>query len=326
MENGCRLISVTELCEILREKDNYTLLAHAQPDGDTIGSCYSLAYALKLIGKKVRVLCSDAIPHKYNYITGALNQDEIDEETVIALDVADSKLLGKYNGIYGKRVDICIDHHVSNVKYARKLLLGASASATCEIVYEIVKELGVEWDRRIVDGIYTGIVTDTGCFKYSNTPARTHIITAELISLGADYAEINRLMFDTKSKSRVKIEGTVMENIEFYLGGRLAMVAVTRNMIEECGAGEDELDGINALPRTIEGVMVGVTIREKAEGRYKISVRTNAPLDAMAICRHFGGGGHQGAAGCEFECPLSEVKAQLLPVIKEALEEQGCLI
>lgn len=320
------IFSVKDTCSFLEARDNFTLLTHAQPDGDTIGSAYALAYALKLKGKRVRVLCGDHIPSKFKYIMNSLKPDNDACDTVIALDVADTKLLGSLEDEYKDIIELCIDHHVSNREYAKNLLLDPTASATCEVVYHVIKGLDVPFTKHILDGIYTGIITDSGCFKYSNCTATTHRIAAELIDLGVDYAEINRVMFDTKSRGRIKIEAAVMDNMEFAFGGRVALIAVTQKMIKEAGCTTSDLDGINTLSRIIEGVMVGVTLREKEGGKYKVSLRTNAPIDATKICSEFGGGGHPRAAGCELECSLEEAKARIIPVVKAALEENGCLI
>lgn len=320
-------LSIAHVCEILATRDNFTLLCHAQPDGDTVGSAYALGYALKELGKTVKILCADEIPQKFRFITDSFINEESKNGTIISLDVADPKLMGKYCDVFEGMVEIAIDHHISNVNYSKYLLLDSSASATCEIVYEIVKELCVPMSKEILSALYTGIVTDTGCFKFSNTTARTHIIAAELINLGVDYAEINRLMFDNKSRQRVKLEGAVMDNIEYYCGGKVSVITLSRNIIENSGCDESELEGINALSRTIEGVVVGITIKERPTGTKKISLRTNAPLNAMEICREFGGGGHERAAGCSFaDCSIEDVKVQLLEVVKRKLEEAGCQI
>lgn len=318
--------TVKEVCEFLLAHDNFTLLTHAQPDGDTIGAAYALAHVLKVKGKKVKVLCGDHIPKKFRYIINSLCNDNDANDTVVALDIADTKLLGSIEQEYSDKVELCIDHHVSNRKYARNLLLDSKASATCEIVYHIIKELEVPFSKHILDGLYTGICTDTGCFKYTNCTATTHRIVADLIDMGAEYGEINRLMFDTKSRARIKIEADVMENMQFMFNGKVAFISVTKQMIDNAGCTTSDLDGINTLSRIIEGVMVGVTLREKAENVYKVSLRTNAPIDATKICEHFGGGGHPRAAGCEIECSLSEAIERIVPVVKEALEENGCLI
>ena len=136
----CRDVSPKEVCNFLSEHDRFLLLAHAQPDGDTVGSCFALAYALKKLGKKVKIDCSDKIPAKYSYFTAAFKNGNFKEETVIALDVADQKLFGLLNEKYGNCVDLCIDHHISNKRYAKRLFLNAAASANCENVYEIIKE------------------------------------------------------------------------------------------------------------------------------------------------------------------------------------------
>ena len=321
-----RLLTISEVCNFLRTRDNFTLLAHAFPDGDTIGASYALGYALKQLNKKVNIKCSDIVPQKFQFISGAFKHDNTGDETIIALDVADTKLLGTLANEYADKIELSIDHHVSNREFSENLLLESEASATCEIVYEILVELGVNFERQILDALYTGIITDTGCFKFSNTTAKTHIIAADLIKRGVDYAEINRIMFDTKSRARVKIEGTVMDKIEYYFGGRVSFLTLTRQMIDESGCDESELDGINALSRTIEGVVAGITARERKDGKFKISLRTNEPVDASGICAKFGGGGHVRAAGCEFDCTLEEVKEKILPVVKLALEEKGCLI
>lgn len=322
----CRDVSPKEVCNFLSEHDRFLLLAHAQPDGDTVGSCFALAYALKKLGKKVKIDCSDKIPAKYSYFTAAFKNGNFKEETVIALDVADQKLFGLLNEKYGNCVDLCIDHHISNKRYAKRLFLNAAASANCENVYEIIKELGVPFTRHITAALYTGIVTDTGCFKYTNVTAKTHRIAAELIDLGVDHGEINRIMFDTKSKARIKIEGAVMEKMHFFFGGRVAFVAITKDMLSSSGCCEDDLDGVNTLARTVEGVMIGVTARQKDGGIFKVSLRTNEPIDASVICGNFGGGGHPRAAGCEINGDETEVENALLPVLKAVLEESGCLI
>ena len=321
-----KMLTVKEVCSFLHSHDNFTLLSHASPDGDTIGASYALGYALKQLNKKVQIKCADKIPNKFQFISNSFKHDETNDGTVVALDVADTKLLGAIQDEYKDKIVLCIDHHVSNREFSENLLLDADSAAACEVVYNILIELGVEFSRHILDALYTGITTDTGCFKFSNTTARTHTIAADLISRGVNYAEINRIMFDTKSRARVKIEGNVMDSMEYFFGGRVSFINITRKMIEESGCDDSDLDGINALSRTIEGVMVGITARERKDGKYKISLRTNDPIDASSICATFGGGGHIRAAGCEFDCSITEVKEQLLPTVKTALEEMGCLI
>lgn len=319
-------VTLTQACDFLKSNDEYIFLTHAQPDGDTVGAAYSLGYALKGMGKKVKILCADHIPSKFSYIISSFKHDEVTNPAVVALDIADEKLLGSLYAEFCGKTDLVIDHHVSNKKYGKMNYVVADAAATCEIMADVLTELKVNMTQHITDAVFTGIVTDTGCFKFSNTTAKTHITAAKLINLGAQAAEINRLMFDTKSKSRIKIEAEVMANMEFYFGGRVAVIVLTQDMIKKVGCNTSDLDGINALSRVIEGVMIGITVREKETGIFKVSLRTNEPISASEICAQYGGGGHTRAAGCEFSVPIEEIKSQLLASAKTALEENGCLI
>ncbi len=322
MENNCYLLSLAELCAFLKERDNYVVLCHASPDGDTLGSAYALKMGLSKLGKKAQVICCDEIPSKYRYFIDD-SDSEFAPETVVAVDVADIKLLGSIYDQFEGRIDLNIDHHISNTKYAKRLYLDASASATAECIYEILDELGIEFDRRIANALYTGMSTDTGCFKYSNVTARTHEIAAKLYAIGVDAAEINRKMFDTKSRSRLELEMMVLESAEFHFDDRCIILAVTTEMQEKTGCSGSELEGVAAISRSVEGVLAGVSIKQIGESKFKISLRTYPPLDASEICKSLGGGGHKAAAGCTLEGDLESVKKQILESVKTALEENN---
>lgn len=318
--NSCETLTLADLCQYLKEHDNYLVLTHASPDGDTLGSAYGLKLGLKKLGKKVQVICPDEIPHKYDYFIDDSECDFI-PETVVAVDVADLKLLGDLWERFEGRIDLNIDHHVSNTHYAKKLYLDETASATAESIYEILDELGVEFDSNIANALYTGLSTDTGCFKYANVTTRTHEIAAKLHSIGVDAAEINRIMFDTKSKGRVKMEMMVLNSAEFHFDDRCMMLAVTLDIQNKTGCSKSDMEGVASMSRSVEGVLVGVAIKESQKNVFKISLRTYDPLDASAICKKLGGGGHKAAAGCTVEGTLKEAKAAILSAIKEALEE-----
>lgn len=327
MNSNCEFLTLADLCQYLKEHDNYLVLTHASPDGDTLGSAYALKLGLKKLGKKVQVICPDEIPHKYDYFIDDSDCDFI-PETVVAVDVADLKLLGDMWERFEGRIDLNIDHHVSNTRYAKRLYLDETASATAESVYEILDELGIEFDRNIANALYTGLSTDTGCFKYANVLARTHEIAAKLYDIGVDAAEINRKMFDTKSKGRVKMEMMVLNGAEFHFDDRCMMLAVTLDIQKKTGCTKSDMEGVASMSRSVEGVLVGVAIKESQKNVFKISLRTYDPLDASAICKKLGGGGHKAAAGCTVEGTLKEAKAAILSAIKEALEEAdaGALI
>lgn len=312
-----QMISASAAASFLERSDKFVILTHASPDGDTLGSAYALADALCALNKRVFVVCPDKIPEKFGYLIK--EYEAFEPETVVAVDIADEKLLGNLYDRYSGRTALCIDHHGSNTKYAEMLYLEADAAAACECIYNVINELGVEITPYMASCLYTGIATDTGCFKFSNTTPRSHRYAAELIEKGADYGEINRVMFEVKSRGRIAMERKVLENIEFYYGGRCAVITVTRDMIKETGCPLGDLDGVTAMSRQIEGVQIGVTIKEKPDGKYKVSLRTFEPYNAADICAVFGGGGHIRAAGCEFSCDIESAKRQLLSAIGEVL-------
>ena len=312
-----RKIDVKECITLLKEYDNYLILSHRHPDGDTLGSAFALKRALDLLGKKSMVRCNDEMPSKYSYLWQDLDNSEIKFDKIIAVDVADKKLLGEeFESKYGDNVFLCVDHHMSNREYAENLLLEDRAAAAV-VIYEVICESGVEITPEIASCVYTGLSTDTGCFMFSNTTPTVHRIAADVMEKGADYVNINRLMFETKSMSYLRLEQMAVSSIESHFDGKCAIMTITRKMFEESGSSSTECDGIAALPRKIEGVKIGITIRERHNGSYKVSLRTVEPYDAAKICGKLGGGGHNRAAGCEFECSLDEVKATLLEIIKE---------
>ena len=312
-----QMISASAAASFLERSDKFVILTHASPDGDTLGSAYALADALCALNKRVFVVCPDKIPEKFGYLIK--EYEAFEPETVVAVDIADEKLLGSLYDRYSGRAALCIDHHSSNTKYAEMLYLEADAAAACECIYNVINELGTKITPYMASCLYTGIATDTGCFKFSNTTPRSHRYAAELIEKGADYGEINRVMFEVKSRGRIAMERKVLENIEFYYGGRCAVITVTRDMIKETGCPLGDLDGVTAMSRQIEGVQIGVTIKEKPDGKYKVSLRSFEPYNAADICAIFGGGGHIRAAGCEFSCDIESAKRQLLSAIGEVL-------
>lgn len=314
------MMMLESVAKTLLSKDKILILTHRSPDGDTIGSGYALAMALRKLGKNVKVDCTDPFPEKYSYFTDKLEKLEFDEEFVVSVDIADTKLLGEKLSDYADKIDLCIDHHGSNTKYAKEYYVEASAAAAAQVIAKLIRLMNVEFDKDIANAIYTGITTDTGCFRYTNVTAETHRIAADMIDCGADSGMINRLMFETKSRSRLEIERRVMDSIQFYLDGRCAIAYATIDMMKESGAVDNDMEGVSSLPRQIEGVMAGITLREKNNGKFKVSVRTTDELDASAICANFGGGGHKAAAGCMITGTLNEAIEQIIEVVRQALE------
>ena len=196
--NECIDFSFKDTVKFLKKHNNYVILTHASPDGDTLGAGYALYYGLKQLGKTAEVICPEVIPSKYGYFLCETDHINRENAVVVAVDVADKRLLGALEQEFGELVDLCIDHHVSNVRYAKALYLDADAAATCEIIYELLCALKVKFNDTIAKALYTGISTDTGCFKYSCVTARTHIIAAKLYDYNIEADVITKIMVDTK--------------------------------------------------------------------------------------------------------------------------------
>ncbi len=310
------LIDLGAAASFLKENDNFTILTHAHPDGDTLGSGIGLCLALRALGKKANVINNEEIPPKFRYLE--IEPQEFEEQTVVAVDIADVMLMG--NGvreIYETKVDLSLDHHGSNRLFAKLNYVDASAAAAAQIIFELVELLGVQITPQMADCFYTGISTDTGCFRYANVTPSTHRIAAKLMEYGADAAAINVKMFETKTRTYAALERLALDGMQFFYDGRCALITITREMFAESGSDENECDGIAALSRQIEGVLVGVTMRERRDGTYKASVRTHNPVDASAICARLGGGGHPNAAGCQLPGTREEATKLLLDTIGE---------
>lgn len=313
-------INEQRAAELLKQADKILLLAHQYPDGDTLGSNYALCLALRTLGKQARVLCNDPIPEKYDYMHADLAHQDFEPEYICALDVADPKLLGSaVQEQYGQRVDLCIDHHSTNVGYATYSCVDASCAACAMIILRIIRLLGVALTPEIAQCIYTGIATDSGCFKYSNADALAHRMAADCMDVGIPYEMINRVNFDMKSRARIELERMALDGMEFHHEGRVAIMTITNEMVRQSGAKENDMEGLPPIPRQIENVWVGITLRQKADGNYKISVRTGTHADASSVCVLLGGGGHNRAAGCAVDGTLEEAKAAVLAAAEQAI-------
>lgn len=310
-------IDVNQCAKLLKDNDNILILTHAHPDGDTLGSGFALCRALMKLGKICAVINSDVIPKKYNYLFDDIAPIRFKPHYVVAVDVATPNLLGDLNGQY--HIDLCIDHHGTNTEYADNLLL-ENTPAACEIMYDVIKALGVSIDSKMAGCLYTGLTTDTGCFRYASTTAKTYRVAADLIELGADNGTINRVMFETKTKTYARLERMALESMEFFENERVAVITVTQDMYKKTGSNEQETEALAPLTRQVEGVEIGITIREKADGTCKASLRTFESVNAAELARAFGGGGHNQAAACRFECGVEEAKAQLVEKCGELLK------
>ena len=315
-------LNVQQMAEKLLAADNILILCHKNPDGDTVGCGSALYYALKALDKTAAVLCSDTIPNRYAFTNPRLFKGEFEPRTVVAVDVASVQLFGENNGVpqFTRHVDLCIDHHAGNSGYADFTLLDGGAAAAAELLYEVICAMGVELTPHIANCLYTGLSTDTGCFRFSSTTARTHIVAAKLMEAGARVEELNTLLFDTKPRERMEAERIARNHLEYHLDGRCALIYLTRDEIEQSKVDPADLEELTGLPISIEGVKVGLTLRQQPGGSYRISVRTAKGVDACAIARRLGGGGHTRAAGCELLGNLDNAKNAILAEVEAELD------
>ncbi|MBQ7903239.1 MAG: bifunctional oligoribonuclease/PAP phosphatase NrnA [Oscillospiraceae bacterium] len=313
-------IDINAAARLLLEKDNIIILCHKNPDGDTLGSAAALCHALTAMGKKCAVACHNRIPSKYDYLEIPVYDNQFDVEYVVSVDVAGVNLLGDNLMEYAHKVDLCIDHHGSNGNYANYLCLYADYPAAAQVMYELLVAMNADITPHIADCLYTGLITDTGCFKYSSTTPLTHEIGARLMELGAQHTMLVERFFMSKSRKAVQLEKFMLNNLEYYFDDRCALLALTREVMMEIQPDPTDLDGLSSMPRNFEGVDISILIRPlKEEGNYKLSIRTGETVDACALASALGGGGHIRAAGCEVVGSIETVKKAILKEVENAL-------
>lgn len=309
-------MTVFETAEFLRSHDNYLILTHTRPDGDTIGCAAGLCRALRAAGKTACVLPNPEITELFScYLDGLSCGEDYVPGTVVCVDIAARSMFPLNAQHYLDKVDLTIDHHPSQEFYAKNTCLDASCAACGEIVYDIVKELGpVTAD--IAEPLYVAVSTDCGCFAYGNTNARTHRVAAELIGCGIGLAGLNKRHFRTKSWKRMQLEGAILGGMELHDEGAVAIAAITLEMMDSIGATQNDTEDIANLVGALEGVKASVTIRELAPGKNKISLRTDPNwLNASTTCALLGGGGHAAASGATVEADVEETKRVILDAI-----------
>ncbi len=278
---------LSAVAAFLRRHDNYDILTHDYPDGDTLGSAFALCLVLQQMGKHARVITT-YLPDDFLFLQKDVEKQDFVAQTVVSVDVADTKLLGSNRAVYEGKIDLCIDHHMTNKVMVPLRLVDGGAAANCEILYKLFQHMEISWTR-----------------------SETLRIAADIMDIGCDTAFINKVMFETKSKKRIALEREIYDTMEYCLDGRCAIIAVTLKIQRRVGVSDGELEGLASIPRQIEGVDVGITMREKTEGEFKVSVRTNGGVSASQICAALGGGGHAAAAGCTVRGTLEQAKETL---------------
>ncbi|MBQ4560948.1 MAG: bifunctional oligoribonuclease/PAP phosphatase NrnA [Clostridia bacterium] len=295
---------------LLDEWNDILIITHCNPDADTLGSAFGIKNAYP--EKNIRVVCADPIPDRLKFITDGEPTDIPEEEYahIMTVDCAQLHLTGEAGRIYGDRIELKIDHHRTGDNYAKYCYVEDTTGSAGEIIYKIVKDL---LNEKAADSLYAAISSDTGCFRYSNVTADTHRVAAELIEAGADSARINAQLFENKPKAEIAATRLALNNLRYYFDGRVALVTFTNSQKEDNGIDDDALGGISSITREIEGVELGIVIKEKTDkdGLYKISMRSTETVDCSAICKLLGGGGHMRASGGSVSAESIEEAAEL---------------
>lgn len=316
----------TQVLDLIKLKSSFLLTAHIFPDGDNLASLLALRAGLLQLGKRVQVVIDDDIPSSYHFLADikSIIQPEAvrpDFEALIVLDSSSIDRIGSVQAFINEHITVVnIDHHISNTGFGDVQYVDPAATATVEIVFELLSDLNISLDREIANAIFTGIATDCGFFKYANTTAKSMEIAGKMIALGAKPHEISDTL-ETKSPAALKLLARILEQIQITAKGKLAWLSIDEDMLTATGAAKDETDGFINYARYIEGVEVAVLFREVSGRGVKVSMRSKGDIDVSRVAVHFGGGGHQKAAGCSFDVPLNEAKEQVLAVITEQLDK-----
>lgn len=308
-----------EVADYLRLHDNYLIINHRRPDGDAVGSAAALCLGLRSLGKRAAVWKNPQTTPRYLPYLQELETEEIPADALlVSVDMATEGLLPLNGGGFSGKIQLSIDHHPSNDGYAAMRDVHPECAACGEAILEILTLMQVELTLRMAEALYLAISTDTGCFQYSNVTADTLRAAATLKELGADTFSINKTMFGTRTIARLRLEAALTDSVRFYAGGLVAVCTLTNGLLDGLGAGEDDVDEISGFTRSIEGVEIGVMIRQLREGGSKISLRTGEAYNASDICASLGGGGHHAAAGATLPGDVREAEEKILAAIEKS--------
>ncbi len=297
----------SETAHFLLERDNFAIVTHRRPDGDTLGCAALLCLGLRQLEKTAYVLHNPEVTEKYSpLLAGLTKAAPAANDTLVAVDVASANMLGAHFACLEGKILLRIDHHGSATSFTEYELVDPDAAACGEVIYDVLREMGAKLDTPMATALYTAVSTDTGCFRYANTTANTLRVAADCVEAGADTFSMNQAYFETNSLGRLRLQGWLVENALFLQDGKVVICALPLAKEQELGLTEDDLENISGFPRSIAGVKIAATLRQEPDGKIKMSVRAVPGCDAAAICQNFGGGGHKGAAGASMDMTMNE--------------------
>ncbi|TGE31224.1 bifunctional oligoribonuclease/PAP phosphatase NrnA [Desulfosporosinus sp. Sb-LF] len=314
-----------KIIEVLRKAPKVALFSHVSPDGDCIGSMLAIGLALEKMEKEVTYYNPNSVPSYLTFLPGASRITQAipnpQPETLMFIDCTDLQRVNlTMSDILEDSTVLNLDHHVSNQFFGHFNWVDAQASACGELALILIKQLGVEIDMDMAINLYTAIVTDTGCFQYSNTTSQTHRLSAELLDKGLDLASIHHNIYDQKSLAQIKLLQCALSGMEIHAEGQLAIMTLSLDEFDKCGAEQELSEGLVNHARSIAGVEVAVLLKEVGPQEIKGGLRSNLWFNVNEIAAQFGGGGHKRAAGCTLRIPMAEAKQSMITVIEEALK------
>lgn len=311
----------------LKQKNNIFIAAHIHPDGDAVGSVLGMGLALEQIKKKVTLYIQDAIPAVYQFLPSVhqIRKDPGDIkqfDAAVILDCSDLHRIGSLAEAVSRiPMLINIDHHTTNTRFGKLQLIDPEASSTAEIVYRIIREMNIPIDKGIAYALYTGIMADTGSFRFSNTTPAAFEISHEMVKCGADPHRVAHHVYETISLNRIKLLTMIFDSIEVSENGNLSIMTLTQNMLAASGTEVEDVNGLINYARRIEKVRLAVLLYERKtrNGRrpgseFHVSLRSDGSVNAAAIATSFGGGGHHNAAGFDIKTTLPKLKAMIFDI------------
>ncbi len=321
--------TIKSIATIMRDLDNILIFPHMNMDGDALGSATALCLALRSLGKRSYIMINEPIPKNLDFLECGLTtfDDGVLDDVQLSVMVdcnGMNRILGREEAWERGRLKGCIDHHATkskDIRYDFSRIEPKSAAAG-EIIYNIIRALGVEISLDIANAIFTAITTDTGNFQHSNTTSRSHEIAGHLYKIeGFNSKAISALIYDRRSKNAIKMESAVINDLDFYADGRLAVGRVTQALLKECGCTMDEADGIIQKMMSIDGVE-GACLFKETDHSVRASLRGRSYANMERAAAKFGGGGHMLAAGCSFHVPMEEAEKIFIPILIDTVSEQ----
>lgn len=316
------------IARMIHDAGTIALCSHVNPDGDTLGSATAMRQILQKLGKRVFLFCDGKVPDILSFLPGSdqfrvPGEKEGPFDLMLALDVSDINRLGACEKLMAVSAHTAqIDHHPTNPLFAEVNSVDGSACATCLMIHEQMKTLGVEADPDIAVCLYTGMSTDTGNFAFPSTSAEAFEIMAELMRQKLPLAELNRILFRDRPMPQVKLLGRALSSLQYHEDGRIAMMKLTRHDFEVCGALSEHADTIVNFGLDTVGTRMAMLARETHDGKTKFSLRAKEPDCINDIAKQFGGGGHPQAAGITMNEGIDEAADKVLDAMIRKLNEK----